>query len=301
VFGFAPEVSPGDRRRVVAVLAVAVLAVSSAGVLVRGLELAPPVIALWRAALVAALLAPWARRPPAQAWPGLLLTGALLAAHFTAWFASLQATTVMRSTVLVCTSPMWAAGFDWAAGGPRPDRRLVGGLGLAIGGVALLSTGSGEASWLGDGLALLGAALAGAYLVAGRRLRADIDNTSFTAFVCASAALWLVVPSIWTGAPMWGFDQRAWALLAVLALGPQLLGHGGFSYALGYLPAATVSGVLLLEPVGATLLAMALLGEVPGASAVVGAAVVFRGVSWAVGPRPGAQSASSASGGSGGV
>lgn len=282
------------------VLVLAVTAVSSAGVLVRGLDLAPTVIAMWRAALVAALMAPWARRPPARAIPGLMLAGALLAAHFTTWFASLQATTVMRSTVLVCTSPMWAAGFAWAIGGPRPDRRLIGGLAVALGGVALLSTGSGEASWLGDGLAVLGAAFSGAYLVAGRHLRAGVDNATFTAFVCGSAALWLLLPSLWMGAPLWGFGGRDWALLAALALGPQLLGHGGFSYALGYLPAATVSGVLLLEPVGATLLAMALLGEVPGASAVVGAAVVFRGVSWAVGPRPVAQSASSASGGSGG-
>jgi drug/metabolite transporter (DMT)-like permease len=61
-------------------------------------------------------------------------------------------------------------------------------------------------------------------------------------------------------------------------VGPQLLGHGSFNYALQYVPAAVVGMLALLEPVGASLLAYALFGEAPTPWAVAGMLTVLSGV-----------------------
>ena len=80
------------------------------------------------------------------------------------------------------------------------------------------------------------------------------------------------------GLPLWPETTTTWGLLALLALGPQLLGHNGFNYALRYLPAAVTSAAMLLEPVGATLLAWLILGEQPSRLAARGLVVVVSGV-----------------------
>ena len=81
--------------------------------------------------------------------------------------------------------------------------------------------------------------------------------------------------------PLVGYGRETWLALLALAAGPQLIGHIGLNYAVRFLPAATVSAVVLLEPVGAAVLGAAVLGEVPSAVELVGAAVVLVGVAWA--------------------
>ena len=84
------------------VVLVALLAISSAGVLVRGAEEAHPlVVAMWRTGAAAVLLSPAIRRVSREDGLRIALAGALLAAHFGTWFGSLHLTTVLRSTVLV--------------------------------------------------------------------------------------------------------------------------------------------------------------------------------------------------------
>ena len=98
--------------RLVVVLAAAVLAISSSAVLVRGMEAGPLAIAAWRTTGASLLLLPaWGpalRQLERRDLLGVVLGGACLGAHFATWFGSLQLTTVLRSTLLVCTTPLWA-------------------------------------------------------------------------------------------------------------------------------------------------------------------------------------------------
>lgn len=262
------------------VLLVAILALSSAGVLVRSAEGAGPLaIAFWRTLAVALILLP-AARPVSRRDAGLVfLSGACLAAHFATWFASLDLVSVMRSTVLVCLGPLWTGLLEWAFLGKRPSRWYWIGLGVALPGVALLAgTDVGPASLVGDLLATVGGILSAAYLVIGRSVRARVGIGTYASLVCAAAAAVLLPVALLSGTPLTGFPPTTWALLAALALGPQMLGHNGFNYALRYLPASTVSSVVLLEPVAATLLAAVFLHEVPGPLAGVGAALAVGGV-----------------------
>jgi len=131
---------------------------------------------------------------------------------------------------------------------------------------------------LGDGLALLGGVLSSAYLVIGREVRQRVNFLPYGAMVCLLAAAWLL-PIAWTnGAPMVGFQGKTWLALCALAFGPQLLGHVGFNYAVRYVKASLIASLILLEPVGATLLGVLILGEIPGLWELSAGGIILAGV-----------------------
>jgi drug/metabolite transporter (DMT)-like permease len=139
--------------------------------------------------------------------------------------------------------------------------------------------GLGEGQLVGDGLALLGGVFTACYFLAGRSVRQRADIATYGAWVCAfAAAPLLLVAAPLTGAPVIDLPPNVWIVVVVMALGPQLLGHIGFNWSLRWLPASLVSGVILLEPVCATALAVGVLGETPSGIAVAGGLLVVAGV-----------------------
>ncbi len=282
--------TPPSARRVAAVLAAAVLGVSIAGTLVRLAPGAPPLaLAFWRSLIAACVLAPAIRRLSHR---DLLLTalGSLfLALHFWAWFISLHLTTVMRSTLLVCLTPVWCAALEWAFFGARPTLRFAVGVGVALLGVGSMVSGDragATASLAGDGWAVLGGFLGAAYFTLGRSVRSRVEIRAYGAWSCLLCALWLLALAALSGTPLLALDGRTWLVALGLALGPQLVGHLGFNYAVGRLSAAVVAAVILLEPVAATGVAMFALGEQPGRSELIGGLVTLAGVALAVLPAP---------------
>lgn len=279
---FSADTSPSVRARVLLVLGVAVAAISAAPILVRGIADADPMaIAFWRTLAVGLLLAPGLRRVSLGDALRIGIAGAALAAHFSVWFASIHQTTVMRSTVLVCTGPIWVGILEWGVLRTPPRARYWAGMAVAILGVLVMGLGeppSGEAGLQGDLLAILGAIFVAVYLLLGRSVRARVSIGTYASAVCLSAAACLLPVLLVTGAPLVGFGWTSALLIAGLALGPQLLGHNGFNFALRWLPASIVSACTLLEPVGATLLAMVFYGEVPSVFAAVGALLSLAGV-----------------------
>ena len=148
-------------------------------------------------------------------------------------------------------APAWAGLLEWALLGQPPARRFWVGLALALPGVAIMSAADslGQGAPLGDGLAVIGGMFTAGYYVVGRSVRRRLDIATYGCLVCAFAAaplLLLAVPI--TAAPLLDLPGAAWVAFAALALGPQLLGHIGFNWAIRWLPASLVSGIILLEP-----------------------------------------------------
>ena len=283
-----PPVSP------VLVLAVSITAVSAAALLFRLADGVHPVVAgMWRTAAVGLLLAPSLSRDRQGLGPRSLglaaLAGLFLALHFWAWFESLNRTTVLRSTLLVCLTPIWTGLGEWWLGGERPGRRFWAAIALALVGVGIMATAGGvgeeQGRLAGDALAVVGGLLAAAYLLVGRTVRQQVSIGPYGAVVSGVCALWLLPVSWALDAPLTGFSTAAWLALAGLAFGPQLLGHIGFNYAVRYLPAYIVTAGVLLEPVGAAALGALFLGELPTAGEVGGAVVVLVGVGAATWPQ----------------
>ena len=279
-------------RRALPALALGLFGVSWSAVLVRLADAPAATVAFWRLTISVALLLPFlvrsgqveeVRRLHRHEWPWVLGSGAFLAAHLIAWFLSLDYTSVASSTVLVTAHPLFVGVLSAVWLSEAPGREEWAGIGLAIAGAALVGwgdLGGGPRPLLGDGLAVGGALLAALYFVVGRRLRPRLGLWSYVVPVYAVAAavtgLFLAV----RGLPFLGWSPSTWACFAGLAVGPMLMGHTSFNWALEHVRAYVVSVVLLLEPIGATLLAVLVLGgdEVPGWTTVVGGAAVLLGV-----------------------
>ncbi len=262
-------------------MAVAVVAVSTAAPLVRLAEgVHPASVGFWRTLGVALLLAPTLRPVSRRDGLWILLAGTMLALHFWAWFASLAHTTVMRSTLLVTLTPVWTALVEWLGWKETPRRAYWIGLGVAVPGVLLLAGGgsAGQATLLGDLLALLGGVFGSLYLLVGRRVRQRVGIATYGGLVSGAAALVLLPIALALDAPIWGYSDSSWLALLGLTVGPQLLGHNGFNYSVRYVKASVASIFILLEPVGAALIALVLFAEVPNSLEIVGGLLVLIGV-----------------------
>jgi drug/metabolite transporter (DMT)-like permease len=275
--------------RHLALLVLGVVAVSFAAILIRAADAPPLAVAFYRNGIAAALLLPAALirhreefRRLTRRQVGLALgSGALLAAHFALWIPSIDLTTIAASTVLVTTQPVWVAlaGYLWF--GERLSRAGVLGIAVAMGGAAVVSGGdfrlSAEAA-LGDVLALLGAVTAAGYYMVGRTLRRDLSLLTYVGIAYTTCALLLIPAMLVARTPFTGFEAGTWWTFLALALVPQIMGHTVFNYLLRYLSATVVAVAILGEPVGATLLGLAIFGEVPGWAAVAGGALILVGI-----------------------
>lgn len=275
------------------VLVAAVAAMSWAGPLVRFATAPALAIAGWRLLLSVAVVAAaltlrrrWgeALRLPAGDWLLALGSGALLAAHFWSWIASLRWTSVASSVMLVNTQPIFVAVLSAVFLGERASRRQWLGIAAAVGGAAVIGRGDlgrGTSALLGDVLAVAGALFASAYYVIGRRLRQRLELWVYTGVVYGAAALLLAAAAaVDPATPLTGYPARDWLVFAALAAGPMLIGHTGVNYALRYLPAHIANLATLGEPIGATLIAWLLpsIAEPPTVQTAAGGALVLVGI-----------------------
>ena len=275
-------------RRQLALLVLGVAAVSFSAVLFRLGDAPPFAVAFYRCVMAGAVLLPISLISDRNAFKAFtprsfglsLLSGVFLALHFATWIPSLDLTTVAASTVLVTTSPLWVALLGRVIG-ERMSRRAVAGVVVALAGT-LVITGGGAGTGLrtagGDLLALGGALFAAAYVMAGRTLRRDLPVLPYVIVVYSTCAVCMAGAMAVSHEPFTGYSPRTWLLLAAMTAGPQLLGHTVFNLLLGHLPASVVTISIMAEPVGATVLALVLLGEVPALVTLIGGAIVLAGV-----------------------
>lgn len=260
------------------VLGVGVAIVSTASILIRFAQAdgaSSAIIAAGRLTIAALVMAPFAL---SRAGPELrrirqkdvflcAVSGLLLAAHFWTWIASLEHTSVANSTALVTTNPIWVALLSAWLLREKPGRVQITGIALTLVGTLLIflaeNTHSGVATApvLGNSLALLGALAASGYLLIGRGLRSNLSLLVYVWLTYSFAAIALIIAALAGGETFGGVSSSAWLLIAALALGPQLLGHTAFNWALRRLSATFVALSILGEPIGSALLAWWLLDE----------------------------------------
>jgi drug/metabolite transporter (DMT)-like permease len=279
----------------VGALGVAVVAVSTSAVLVE-LGTAPSAVtAFYRVLFTTALVAPvavtryrgaFARLRPRDVLVALV-SGLALAVHFASWFESLTHTSVAASVTLVQSQPLFVAVGAWALLDERVGRRRAAGILVAVAGMVGMSavellTGAPTAAaprpLLGNGLAVVGAIGGAGYVLAGRSLRRRVALVPYVTVVYAACSVGLLGVALANGDALTGYPAREWGLFVAMAVGPGILGHTVVNWTLGHVESSVVSVTLLGEPIGSTLLALALLGEVPSAATVVGGAVVLVGI-----------------------
>jgi drug/metabolite transporter (DMT)-like permease len=271
-----------------ALLAVAVVAISTSAPLIAACTAPALAIAFWRTALGSGATSLWVaarhraevRQLNAAQWRRISWAGVLLAAHFATWVPSLRFTSVASSTALVATQPVWAA-LIARRRGVRIEQMAWVGIVVALVGVLVL-TGVDFAltprALVGDGLALAGAALAALYVTVGEDVRETTSTATYTAICYAVAALALLVPVALLRVPLVGFSARDWGLILAVTVGAQLLGHTVVNRVLATTSATVVSLAILFEMPGSTLIAAAWLGQVPPAAIIPAVVLLFIGI-----------------------
>ena len=275
--------------RTVSLLVLGVLAVSFSAILIRLADAPPLTIALYRNAIAVALLLPFTlarkrselRSMSRKDWLLCVMAGTFLAAHFALWIPSLGYTSVAASTVLVTTQPVWVAVGSYLFLRERLRPAAAVGIAVALAGTAVVSGGDfglSPRAALGDALALAGAITAAAYFVTGRDVRKRLSLLTYVGVVYATCALLLVPVVAIAGQPFLDVRWQDWLLFLGMAVGPQILGHTVFNFLLRDVEATVIAVAVMGEPVGASLLALAIFGEAPRWTAIVGGALILVGV-----------------------
>ncbi len=130
-------------------------------------------------------------------------------------------------------------------------------------------------------LARAGAVTVSGYLLIGRRLRKQLSLLAYIGLVYTTAAVVLLALALAMGANLLGYSLTGYVLIALLAAGPQLIGHTSYNWALKYVSATFVTVTLLAEPIGATLLAIPILAQVPAPIKLIGGALILVGIYFA--------------------
>lgn len=275
-------------KRLIVLLGVA--GVSLSAVFVRWSTAPSLVLAFYRMAFSALLLAPVAvaRRGEFRVLRRRelllsLLSGAFLGLHFTCYFESLRWTSIASAVVLVDTEVLFVALASALILRKKLSPRAWAAVLLAFGGgvaVALADAGGGGGgiALRGNLFALTGSVCMAVYTMLGAFCRRTLSTTVYTALVYSSAAATVLAAALAGGQALIGWGPVNLLAGLGMAVFCTLLGHSVFSWGLKYLPPAFISTVKLLEPVFSALYGFFLFGERPGGLVILGGALILLGI-----------------------
>ncbi len=269
---------------------VAIFFVSWASIFIRFAQSPPVVTAFWRLFLSVLFLVPllliknvrlhFSTILQLKYMKFFFISGFFLALHFFTWFQSLEYTTVAISVLVVNTSPVWVIILSFLLFKEKINKIQILGVLFTFIGMILISWTyfSGEFSSnliVGVVLALIGANMVAAYFIIGRRMRANytVPNIPYVFFVNLYSSIFLLIFSLILGNNIIDFPIIDLVWFILLALGPSLLGHAMFTYAMKQLSARTVSLAVIGETIGASFLSWIILGE--SLSPIIGIAGSF--------------------------
>ncbi|MDN3242618.1 DMT family transporter [Glycomyces tritici] len=266
---------------------------AAAELVYRASDLGPAAVSFWRHLGGLVLLLAFTalrRRPRAEhtaplrrRLPLLIGVGVGMAVFQTAYFAAVDATGVAAATLLTLgTGPILTAfggrlllGERLGRGGALAVAGAVTGLGVLV-----LGNGTGVVDPAGVALALLSAAGYAAVTLLGRATgrRSDgEDPFTLTMWSFGIGAALLLAPAWFEGlAPAAGDPVRAFAIVGYLAVFTTALAYPLYFAGAARVRATTASVMMLIEPVTAAFLAVALLRE-PLTLATTAGAVVLLG------------------------
>ncbi|GHE60537.1 membrane protein [Streptomyces spiralis] len=282
---------------------------AAASLVYRASDMGPAALSFWRCVAGALLLfAVRLLRPRVRAAATVPLgrrllragaTGAGLAVFQTAYFDAVAATGLAVATVVTLgAGPVLIALGARLTLGERLGRAGLIAVAGALAGLGVLVLGSGGATvrpW-GVLLALLSAAGYSVMTLLTRRWgrAGEADRSATTVGAFAVAGLCLLPFALAEGlVPHTAEPLRLLWLLAYIGTVPTALAYALYFAGAAVVRSATVSVIMLLEPVGAAVLALTLLGERLTAATLVGTALMLGSVGGlAVAEARGARSAS---------
>jgi drug/metabolite transporter (DMT)-like permease len=202
----------------------------------------------------------------------VVVTGAVLAAHWLAFVAALQRAPIGTVVLIVFLGPIGVALAAPRVLGERSSPRTLAALALAVAGLALVALPEvGGTSLAGTSLALLAAVLFVFLVLASKPLATTYGGLRLAFLELTVAGVVLLPVGATAG---WGAPRAEWLWLLVLGLVHTALGVSLYLAALARVPAVHAGILGYLEPAGAVLCGWLFLNERPGAATLCGAVMI---------------------------
>ena len=285
-------------NRALIVLIIGACIIGFAPILVRLSSAGPAATGFWRMLIALPLLAlltrPSKTAPPT---PGIdfslksppsmvaLLAGLAFAADLAFWHYGIANTTVANATVLGNLTPIVVTAVAWIVFREVPQRLFLVGLVLAISGAFTLAHGAagaapGRNTALGDALSAGTAVWYALYFLTVRKARQSASAPLVMFWSSLVAAPIMLVVALALNEPL--LPTTLIGALACIGLaGVHVAGQGSIAWALGRLPTATTSLVVLVQPVVAACVGWILFAEAIGPWQLLGGALTLSGVALA--------------------
>ncbi len=280
---------PDQHRLALAALVFGALAIGAAPIFVRLSQTGPAATGFWRltfALPILIVLSFQRERSLGRPSAANLAAGLMFALDLACWHYGIRFTSVANATVLPNLTPVLVTLGAWLLFRERPKGVFLIGLSIAMGGailMALANAGAGAVGTrphLGDALSVATAFWYGLYFVAVRKARDSQSATRVMVWSSLAGAPILLVVALALRERILPVTPAGWAPLAALGL-VHVLGQGSIAWALGRLPTATASLVVLVQPVAAALLAYGVFGEAMSPLQSLGGALALAGVVFA--------------------
>lgn len=219
----------------------------------------------------------------------ILVLSVFLCLHFVFFTSAVKDTTILNATVLVNTTPIFSTIISMFAFRLKPSRLTILSLTISFIGVCLIAhaekpssqSASVSPTLKGDLEATFAALLIAFYLNYGKVLRSKTDlSTSIVPIYLFAAVLALFLGFTVMGTTSTPKNVDAVFSMFGLGLIPTAVAHTLYFSSLSNLKSFEVATIALLEPIGATLLSIALFQEVPTHLTVFGAFLVLIGVAF---------------------
>ena len=267
-------------RRALLLMVGATLCWSSAGVLVRNMQLADSwEITFWRSVFMVVFLGGWLwqqhrgktwQRIRAVGMPGVV-SGSLFTVMFTGFIFAMSHTTVANTLIVISSAPFFAALFGWLFIRERVAPRTWLAMLSAFFGIVVMFLGAASHDrWIGALVALAVPVAYGLNVALLRHMHATVDMIPavlLAGVISAALTLPFALP--------FAASTRDFVLLAIMGAVQLGLGCVLLMIASRTLAAAEIGLVSILETVFGTLSVWALVGERPSDAALVGGAIVI--------------------------
>lgn len=287
------------RWRALAVLVFGACVIGLSPIFVRLTETGPAAAGFWRLAIAMPVLAMMTRRtdgPLGRPSRMALLAGLAFTLDLGFWHYGIKYTSVANATVLSNLTPVVVTAFAWIFLKQRPRALFLLAVAVAVGGAWMMAFGKGGGDHLvnpplGDILSVSTAFWYALYFlaIAEGRKRESASLLMFWSTIVGMPLL--LIAALVFGEQIIPLGLGGWG--ACLGLGlMHVAGQGSIAWAMGRLPTARASVVVLVQPVVAAWLGWWLFAEAIGPLQAAGAAVALFGVvlaQWASRARPAAQ------------
>jgi drug/metabolite transporter (DMT)-like permease len=201
------------------------------------------------------------------------------------WTLGVARTTVVHSSMIMATTPVWVLLMAGLMRLERITPPKIGGMAVAMAGVAMLQifkphlTGKAP-TFLGDFLVLLCSLTFAGMTTFGKRYKPESGPIAVNAVGYIGGAV-LFLPMLWFAGRGFDFSKvtpAAWAGVFYMGALSSVTGYLIYYYALARISASRIAAFQYLQPVFASLMAVAILGEELTGAAIAAGGVIFAGV-----------------------